>query len=373
MADACLFVAHHACLEQRGGAARVADTLAAEQVGAGLRTARTFELAETETGRERLAARHWLGDLLASARQGALTHLHSTRDWPALLEAVAAGLGQGARCVLTLHDVAVLTGGCIYVLGCPHYESGCAETCPRGHAGVPERRGRIEAALRALKPVAVSPSRWLRDLAARRFPWLDLRVVPNGVNWPEAMPDRREARRRLGLADEARLALFVAHGGTEAVWKGGNDWLKIFKRIKALEPRAVACMVGGDKQERQGDAFLWPYMDHERMGLFMAAADVLVYPTRADNHPLVVLEAMAAGACVAATSVGGVPEQIRDNETGILAAGFDALADKAAALLSRPSLARDMGRRAFELGRERFSARRMAADYLRVYESLFDK
>ncbi len=363
-----LAVTHHVCLERRGGATRVADMLAAEQARAGARAGRSFELAESEAGRQRLEARPWLDGLLDVSRAG-LVHLHSSRDWPGLLEAMAAG-APPRRSVLTLHDTALLTGGCIYVLGCPHHEEGCVEPCPRGLPGPKAHRERVERALRSLNPVAVSPSRWLRDLAAKRFPWLDLRVTPNGVEWPEAMPDRAGARRRLGLAPEARLALFVAHGGLAATWKGGDAWLDIFARLKALEPRSVACMIGGDRQERRGDVSLWPYLDQERMGLFMAAADVLVYPTRADNHPLVILEAMAAGTCVAATAVGGVPEQIRDNETGVLAQGFEALAHKAAALLSRPSLARTMGQRAFEMGRTRFSAQRMAADYLRIYESL---
>lgn len=363
-----LAVTHHTCLEQRGGAARVADMLAGSQAGSGMRVGRTFELAETEAGRQRLQAWPWLDDLLTAVRGGDLVHLHATRDWPVLLEGLAGKIPPRPRPVLTLHDCALLTGGCIYILDCPHYASGCVEPCPRSHAQVLERRKRIEQSLRSLSPLAVSPSRWLRDLAAQRFPWLDLRVIPNGVEWPEALPDKAEARRRLGMTAEARLTLFVAHGGTSAAWKGGDLWMDMFKRIKAREPRAVACMLGGEKQERRGDAFLWPYVDRERMALFLTAADVLVYPSRADNHPLIVLEAMAAGTCVAATAVGGIPEQIRDGETGVLVhGGWPALAERVATLLAHPRQARTMGLQAFETGRTRFSCQRMAADYLRVY------
>ncbi|WP_027368933.1 glycosyltransferase [Desulfocurvibacter africanus] len=368
MTASALTVTHHTCLEQRGGAARVADMLAGWQAGSGMRVGHTFELAETEAGRQRQQSRIWLDDLRDAARSGGLVHLHATRDWPALLEGLAGQIPPLPKPVLTLHDCALLTGGCIYILNCPHYAFGCVEPCPRSHGQVRERREHIEQALRSLSPLAVSPSRWLRDLAAQRFPWLDLRVVPNGVEWPEARPDKVEARRRLGLAAEARLTLFVAHGGTSAAWKGGDIWMDMFKLIKTREPRAVACMLGGEKQERRGDVFLWPYVDRERMTLFLTAADVLVYPSRADNHPLIVLEAMAAGTCVAATAVGGIPEQIRDGETGALVRGdWLALAERTATLLAHPRQTRTMGINAFETGRARFSLQRMAADYLRVY------
>ena len=52
-------------------------------------------------------------------------------------------------------------------------------------------------------------------------------------------------------------------------------------------------------------------------GLYYRAADVYLHPARADTFPNVVLEALASGTPVVATSVGGIPEQLRP-ETGIL-------------------------------------------------------
>jgi glycosyltransferase involved in cell wall biosynthesis len=66
--------------------------------------------------------------------------------------------------------------------------------------------------------------------------------------------------------------------------------------------------------------------DRETLKSYFSTAAGLVLPSLEDNCPMVVLEAMAAGIPVAAASVGGVPELIRDGQTGLL---FDPLDGKA--------------------------------------------
>ncbi len=77
---------------------------------------------------------------------------------------------------------------------------------------------------------------------------------------------------------------------------------------------------------------------------------VLVLTSLWEGLPRVVPEAMAAGLPVVATRVDGTPEVVREGETGYLAEPHDveALADRVAALLADPALARRMGERARE-------------------------
>ena len=51
---------------------------------------------------------------------------------------------------------------------------------------------------------------------------------------------------------------------------------------------------------------------------------MLVYPTRADNLPLIIQEAMACGCPAASVAVGGIPEMVHHDETGILVQPGDA-------------------------------------------------
>ena len=45
---------------------------------------------------------------------------------------------------------------------------------------------------------------------------------------------------------------------------------------------------------------------------------ILLFPSKADNLPLVPMEAMACGVCVFASAVGGIPEIVKNNDTGFL-------------------------------------------------------
>jgi len=103
----------------------------------------------------------------------------------------------------------------------------------------------------------------------------------------------------------------------------------------------------------------------------LAAADALVLPSSIEGLPLVVLEAMAAGRPVVATSVGGTPEAVVDGETGLLvpAGDVDALARAIDVLLGDPELARRLGEAGKRRVRERFDADAAAQRVLGLYTS----
>ncbi|MEV6653128.1 glycosyltransferase family 4 protein [Streptomyces sp. NPDC051219] len=84
----------------------------------------------------------------------------------------------------------------------------------------------------------------------------------------------------------------------------------------------------------------------EEMAQLYAGADVVVYPS---NYPeplgLAPLEAMSAGRPVVVTGIGGLPEAVRDGETGYVvpAGDLDGLSDRVRRLLLDPELSRRMG------------------------------
>src|SRR5262249_25623311 len=88
--------------------------------------------------------------------------------------------------------------------------------------------------------------------------------------------------------------------------------------------------------------------------------DLLVLPTRADMSPFVVLEAMATGIPVVASAVGGIPDLVRDGDTGFLVRADDgaALADRVQLLLRDPARRRAMGARGRAVVERDFAAAR---------------
>jgi glycosyltransferase involved in cell wall biosynthesis len=104
----------------------------------------------------------------------------------------------------------------------------------------------------------------------------------------------------------------------------------------------------------------------------LAACDLFVLPSRYEGLPLAVLEAMAAGRAVVATSVGGTSEAISNGEHGLLVPPDDpaALAGAVARLLADPEGARRMAARARARLLEHFTAARMTAEVSAIYERL---
>ena len=95
-----------------------------------------------------------------------------------------------------------------------------------------------------------------------------------------------------------------------------------------------------------------------------------VLPSRRENLPLAVLEALAAGKAIVASAVGGVPELVRHGKEGLLFNPGDvaALARRMLTLLEDAPLRRRLERGA-RARSAAFSWRRAARAYLRLYRS----
>lgn len=104
----------------------------------------------------------------------------------------------------------------------------------------------------------------------------------------------------------------------------------------------------------------------------LSAMDIFVLPSALrEGCPLSVLEAMAMSKPVIATRLGGIPEEVSDNKSGILVPPKDsmALADAIMKLLSDKNLAVDMGKEGRKIFEEKFSKEVM----LKKLESLYDE
>ena len=106
-----------------------------------------------------------------------------------------------------------------------------------------------------------------------------------------------------------------------------------------------------------------------------AALDVVVLTSKNEGTPVSLIEAGAAERPVVATRVGGVPDVVREGETGLLVPlGDDEAISRALSdLLSDRNRSALMGRAATEWVRGRFAADRLAADLAELYRTLMDR
>jgi glycosyltransferase involved in cell wall biosynthesis len=144
----------------------------------------------------------------------------------------------------------------------------------------------------------------------------------------------------------------------------------------------VRLALAGDGPEREyleavatcngvGDAVEWLGNLDDVMPL-LVSSDVFVSPSWSESFPYSVLEAMAVGAPIVATDVGGVSEAIEDQSTGVLVPPRDrgALAGELIGLLEASDHARELGRRAQERQRAAFTLDRMVAGAVAVYDEV---
>ncbi|HEV2694980.1 MAG TPA: glycosyltransferase family 4 protein, partial [Verrucomicrobiae bacterium] len=102
---------------------------------------------------------------------------------------------------------------------------------------------------------------------------------------------------------------------------------------------------------------------------YFEAATFLALPTLEDNCPMVVLEAMAAGVPVLASNVGGVPDLIEPEVTGLLCdpqrpETFQAAVQR---LLTDPAFARELAARARLAADKRFHPEAIAKKHVEIY------
>ena len=208
------------------------------------------------------------------------------------------------------------------------------------------------------------------------------RLVPNGVNvqrfTPAAPAERLALRARLGLPAGELVALFV--GRLER--RKGLDVLLAAWGDLVRRPGAPRLLIAGP-----GEASAWT-REAQALGLdgwvaflgarsdvadLYRAADLFVFPSRAEGCPNAVLEAMASALPVVATDVAGNHAVLgEDGKAGWLvpAEAPAALAEAVATLVASPALRREIGAAGRAAVLERFAIQRVGAQYLSLYEEL---
>ncbi|MHB8656561.1 MAG: glycosyltransferase [Solirubrobacteraceae bacterium] len=211
-----------------------------------------------------------------------------------------------------------------------------------------------------------------------------VRVIHDGLAIDARRRERTAARAELGL--DARSPV-IAVLGRISDWKGQDVLVRALAEPGLRERGAIGLIAGeawagaGDRRKRVLDlAAQLDVLDRlhlvgfrEDVETVYGAADVVAVPsTEPDPLPGAAIEAGAAGCAVIAAAHGGLPEIIRDGETGCLVAAGDprALAHSAAALIDDPARRERLGAAAALDIRRRFAPERLLGAIQSLYDEL---
>ncbi len=229
--------------------------------------------------------------------------------------------------------------------------------------------------------IAVSPQ--VRDdlVSLGVAPAEKFSVVRLGVELDERVRTQvvgADARARLGIAPERFVVGWV---GRMTGVKRTDDVLESLHRLRERGVDAVLLMVGSgpDRDHVEQRASALGIVHHcyflgyqEDVSGWYRAFDAMILPSANEGTPVVVIEALAAGCPVVATSVGGVPDVVREGVDGFLVpmGDVDALADRLELLARDPELRARMGAAGRESVPARYAVERLVSDVDELYRSL---
>lgn len=158
--------------------------------------------------------------------------------------------------------------------------------------------------------------------------------------------------------------------------------------IKALDPLAgrqkfIVTFLGKVTDDEYGREFAellrtrpWcqapGFTDRAGLRAAFQRATLLALPSVEENCPMVVLEAMAAGLPVAAAKVGGVPDLVEHQKTGLFfdPANADSIRAAIEPFLTDPNLAAQMGAAGKVVAEARFRPKEIARRHLEIYREV---
>ena len=271
--------------------------------------------------------------------------------------------------VWTLYDMNPFTGGCHYDQYCGKFRDRCG-ACPllgsqdEGDLSRQVFEGK-ENALRDWPTEMlhiVTPNRWLAQEArdSALFARFGVSVIPNSLETEIFKPtSKAEARARLKLPQDATIVIFVSNH-IRLARKGFRELVQALSLVPNIDNLLLLGV--GDSHILTAQApfrvMLAEHVnDDATMALLYSAADVTALPSRQDNLPNTILESFACGTPVVGFAEGGIPDSVREGETGFLgrAGSVPDLAVAFTAALADRERLQNIGRRARQVAETEYA------------------
>jgi glycosyltransferase involved in cell wall biosynthesis len=276
------------------------------------------------------------------------------------------------KIVWTLHDVNPFTGICHYAGECEGFRENCSD-CPQAAKRIQRlasyallRKSKIYES--PAKLVFVAPSKWIESkfLESSIGSKFEIRHIPNPI--PFESTDKRNIETR------GKTTITILGKNYEKTKNSNISLHAMIEMIRRYPTHTFCIQVLGDEYEElkpYGQTSLSINSSPFEVKEFLLRSDILIYPSRQDNLPSLVLEAQAAGNVVVAFSRGGIPESISNGKTGFLVpeSVLD-IVEIACKLIDNPEILRRMQKAAPEFVYNQFSSQIIGEKYKSLYQEL---
>lgn len=304
-----------------------------------------------------------------------LHNLHGGYFSPLVLPA----LSNKYRVVWTLHDMHSFTGHCAHSFDCERWQIGCGN-CPDLTLYPAIDKDSTEFIWKTKQKIykkskidIVAVSNWLvHKIEKSILSNQKLHVIHNGIDVQVFKPMSKSAlREKYGIPANKKVILFSANAGLSNPYKGGKFVLKIIEDHPGND--LLFINIGSSAESRVGNVWQIQFVNNQNeLAEWYSLSDLFLYPSLADNCPLVVLESMACGCPVLSFQTGGIPELVNHNENGYLAKykDYEDLKNGFNQLLSNSDLLNKMSENSVKRVQDNFTLSVMSNKYLNLYKEI---
>lgn len=217
-------------------------------------------------------------------------------------------------------------------------------------------------------PVAISPIVKHSVMIEYNMASYQVPMIYNGIDTKKCIQKREY------VAKNGKVT--IIHIGRFTEQKNHKELIESFKLVHDNKPDTVLKLIGAGKLEQNIRKKVKELnLDDcvEFLGLksnvypYLYNADIFVLPSLWEGMPITLIEAMGTGLPIVATEVGGIPDMIRNNETGLLVdANRDQISEALLKLINTENLRERIGKAAIEASRQ-FSVEEMTNKYAKLY------
>ena len=309
---------------------------------------------------------------LKEYKEADIIHLHNIHggyfDYSALVK-----IASEKKVVWTLHDMWAMTGGEAYTFENENFKMGIAYTPYIEHYPLlnpiidrrkyfMEKKKKIYESISdsiVMVPVSLWLERSLRDSYVFNY---DLRIKTIYNGFDTSIFINKNNRNW----NTPRILFFNLNNP----FKGAELFISILNKINFPFELSIV----GDKVDTTVTTTYENYIgERSALSELYNKVDILIFPSRAENFPLTLLEAMGCGVCVVASDTGGIPEII-DDTTGFVfkSNNADDLLKKTNDALGNLETARMKGYLAEDLVKNKFPLTKTCDEYVNLYKEILN-